>query len=96
MGAAAASVPRHTEQPLSPGDFIGQWMSLIAPAAAAIGPRRRTAPSPEYLTRLEEASIFNSLTNLMTFPFVRAPVEQGRLRLHAAYFDVASGGARDV
>ena len=48
-------------------------------------------PPPEYLTRLEEAAIFNSLANLMTFPFVRAPVEQGRLLLHGAYFDVASG-----
>src|SRR5262245_56635282 len=26
-------------EPLSPGDFIGKWMSLIAPAAAAIGAR---------------------------------------------------------
>ncbi len=83
------------EPPLSAGDFIGQWMSLIAPAAAAIGPPLDSQPPghppPEYLTRLEEAAIFNSLANLMTFPFVRAPVEQGRLLLHGAYFDVASG-----
>ena len=26
-------------EPLSPGDFIGHWMALIAPAAAAVGPR---------------------------------------------------------
>ena len=25
-------------EPLSPSDFIGKWMSMIAPAAAAIGP----------------------------------------------------------
>ena len=25
--------------PLSPGDFIGKWMSLIAPAAERLGPR---------------------------------------------------------
>ena len=25
--------------PLSPGDFIGHWMALIAPAAKAVGPR---------------------------------------------------------
>src|SRR4051794_23987443 len=42
------------EPPLSAGDFIGQWMSLIAPAAAAIGPSA-DRPLPEYLTRLEEA-----------------------------------------
>jgi carbonic anhydrase len=78
------------EPPLSPGDFIGRWMSLIAPAAAALGPPE-DQPSADYLTRLEEASILNSLTNLMSFPFVREPVEQGRLHLHAAYFDVATG-----
>ena len=83
------------EPPLSAGDFIGQWMSLIAPAAATIesplDSQSPGLPPPEYLTRLEEAAIFNSLANLMTFPFVRAPVEQGRLLLHGAYFDVASG-----
>ena len=26
-------------EPLSPGDFIGRWMSLMAPAAAKVGPR---------------------------------------------------------
>ena len=82
------------EPPLSAGDFIGQWMSLIAPAAAIGLPLDSQLPGhppPEYLTRLEEAAIFNSLANLMTFPFVRAPVEQGPLLLHGAYFDVASG-----
>jgi carbonic anhydrase len=78
------------EQPLSSGDFIGEWMSLIEPAAAAIGPLD-DRPLPDYLARLEEAAIFNSLANLMTFPFVRAAVEQSRLRLHGAYFDVATG-----
>ena len=32
------------EPPLSAGDFIGQWMSLIAPAAAAIGPPLDSQP----------------------------------------------------
>jgi carbonic anhydrase len=76
-------------EPLSPGDFIGKWMSMIAPAAAAIGPR---TDSPEtYLTRLEQAAMATTLENLMTFPYVRSQVERGALTLHAAYFDVASG-----
>jgi carbonic anhydrase len=78
------------EPPLSSGDFLGQWMSLIAPAAAALG-SPEDHRLPDYLTRLEAASIFNSLANLMSFPFIRAPVEQDRLHLHAAYFDVATG-----
>lgn len=76
--------------PLSPGDFIGRWMALIAPAAKSIGPRGDMA-MPEYLARLEQASLLKTLDNLMTFPCVRILAERGKLHLHAAYFGVASG-----
>ena len=36
--------------PLSPGDFIGNWMRLMAPAAETVGPQR-ALPWPDYLTR---------------------------------------------
>jgi carbonic anhydrase len=75
---------------LSPGDFIGGWMNLIAPAADRIGPRANTDFS-DYLARLELAAIENSLNNLMTFPCVRILVERGKLQLHGAFFGVASG-----
>jgi carbonic anhydrase len=71
------------------GDFIGRWISLVKPAAQAIGPREQ---SPEtYLTRLEQASAIKSIENLMTFPYVRAGCERGELALHGAYFNVSSG-----
>jgi carbonic anhydrase len=76
--------------PLSPGDFIGKWMSLIAPAAARLG-GRGDAPLAEYLTRLEQASIDNSLGNLLTFPRLRKLIERGHVALHGAYFGVATG-----
>jgi carbonic anhydrase len=75
--------------PLSPGDFIGRWMTLVAPAAERMGPR--TGSLDEYVTRLEFAAIENSLRNLMTFPCVRILTERGRLQLHGAYFGVATG-----
>ncbi|MFE1602668.1 carbonic anhydrase [Methylobacterium sp. ID0610] len=76
--------------PLSPGDFIGRWVSLIAPAAERLGPR----DGPDYLERLEYATVENSLRNLMTFPCVRILVEKGRLQLHGAHFGIASGELR--
>lgn len=76
--------------PLSPGDFIGKWMTLVAPAAARVGPRG-TGDVTDYMTRLELAAVENSLSNLMTFPCVRILVEKGRLSLHGAYFGVATG-----
>src|SRR3954463_2523724 len=55
--------------PLSPGDFIGKWMTLVAPAAERLGPPGGDLAT--YLQRLEWAAIENSLANLMTFPCVR-------------------------
>jgi carbonic anhydrase len=77
-------------EPLSPGDFIGRWMSQIAPAAESLGPRAKD-DGDDYLRRLEFASVELSLKNLMTFPCVRILVERGKLQLHGAYFGVASG-----
>jgi carbonic anhydrase len=76
--------------PLSPGDFIGKWMSLIAPAAEKLGPRG-DAPPADYLARLEQASIANTLDNLLTFPRLRKLIERGRVTVHGAYFAVATG-----
>ena len=75
--------------PLSPGDFIGNWMKLMAPAAEKT-PRGDLSPA-EYLTRLEHANIANSLDNLMTFPRLAKLVEKGKIATHGAYFGVASG-----
>src|SRR5919197_4011010 len=40
--------------PLSPGDFIGRWMNLIAPAAERLGPRQ--GDLADYLAKLELAA----------------------------------------
>ena len=77
------------DAPLSSSDFIGRWMSQIAPAAEEV-----TEPKGEtdsYLRQLEFASVELSLRNLMTFPFVKGAVEKGELSLHGAFFGVASG-----
>jgi carbonic anhydrase len=77
--------------PLSPGDFIGRWMNLMAPAAATVGPPDDGTAWADYLTRLEQANVANSLDNLLTFPRLRKLVEQGEVALHGAYFGVAKG-----
>ncbi|HEY7999638.1 MAG TPA: carbonic anhydrase [Pseudolabrys sp.] len=76
--------------PLTPSDFIGKWMSLMAPAAEKVGPRGGRSPD-EYLTLLEQANVTLSLNNLMTFPRLRNLVERGDVTLHGAYFGVAVG-----
>ena len=76
-------------EPLSPGDFIGNWMKLMAPAADKTP--RSGLSGAEYLVRLEQANIVNSLDNLMTFPRLYKLVERGSVALHGAYFGVATG-----
>lgn len=75
--------------PLSKRDFIGKWMSQIAPVAERVGP-----PTPDkksWIRRLEWAVVDYSLNNLMTFPAVREAVDEGTLTLHGAYFGVGTG-----
>jgi carbonic anhydrase len=78
-------------EPLSPGDFIGKWMKLMAPAMEKIGPRGETEGQGDYLRRLEQANIVNSLDNLMTFPRLAKMIERGDVSIHGAYFGVATG-----
>jgi carbonic anhydrase len=77
-------------EPISPGDFIGRWMSLMAPAAEKVGARGSMSRA-EYLERMEQASVVNTLDNLMTFPRLRKLIERGAVALHGAYFGVAKG-----
>lgn len=78
-------------EPLSPGDFIGNWMKLIEPAAQAIAPKGENEPLDSYLARLEQASVLLTIENLMSFPCVNILAGRGKLQLHAAYFGVAQG-----
>jgi carbonic anhydrase len=77
--------------PLSPGDFIGKWMQLMAPAVRKLGPMGGAESRENYLARLEQANISNSLDNLMTFPLLAKLIDKGKVTTHGAYFGVASG-----
>ena len=76
--------------PLSPGDFIGRWMSMFIKPGEVVEQRDHESMQ-DFVTRIEKAAVFRSLENLMTFPFVRERVENGEMQLHGAYFGVAEG-----
>lgn len=78
------------QEPLSPGDFIGRWMSLLKPAAERISGESGMTRS-ERQTALERISIRHSLANLRSFPYVRNREDEGALTLHGAWFDISSG-----
>ncbi len=68
--------------PLTPSDFIGNWMKLMAPAAARTPPGDCSAE--DYLTSSSRPTVVNSINNLMTFPRVAALINSGALLAHTA------------
>ncbi|WP_136658009.1 carbonic anhydrase [Nitratireductor sp. XY-223] len=87
-GISAALDPN--AEPLSPGDFIGRWMSLLTPVSSEIQQNTLLTPG-ERQTALERISIRNSIANLRTFPCVKILEDKGKLNLHGAWFDISTG-----
>nr|WP_272212954.1 carbonic anhydrase [Marinicella sp. W31]MDC2878886.1 carbonic anhydrase [Marinicella sp. W31] len=77
-------------EPLSPGDFIGKWTTLLKPAATQINANSNMTVG-ERQTSLERISIRNSIANLRSFPNVATAEKQGKLKLCGAWFDISSG-----
>jgi carbonic anhydrase len=79
-----------TAEPLSPGDFIGGWISLLRPALGDI--RCEDASDAAMRQRaLEEAGIRNSIANLASFPCVATLLDRRQIALHGAWFDISAG-----
>ncbi len=73
------------------GRFITKWIALLKGPRGEVLRAHGDAPEAAQQQALEQAGIAHSLDNLLTFPFVQAAVEAGRLTLHGAYFDIATG-----
>ena len=76
--------------PLSPGDFIGKWMNMLA-APAAVVTENQLMTISERQRALERISIRFAVANLRTFPCVQILESKGRLALHGAWFDISTG-----
>jgi len=88
--AFAENAAHPDRPPLSPGDFIGEWIKMIAPAYERIGLPARP-DDPAYLQRLEFESIKQALRHLRDFPMIRDRELRGEIELHGAYFGVMDG-----
>jgi carbonic anhydrase len=74
---------------LSASDFIGKWISLIAPAEALICEDPNETADKQ--RALEFASVRKAIENLRTFPSIRALEEIDEIELHGAWFDISTG-----
>jgi carbonic anhydrase len=69
-------------------DFVAPWMSM----AEAARTRALACETREARQRCAEHEVVKvSLRNLLSFPWIAAPVAAGTLRLHGAWFAIATG-----
>lgn len=87
-GGIAASIAAKAARPV--GQFIAPWVEIAAPARDAVLGNPQIAQT-DWQEAVEHGAVGQSLTNLMSFPFVRAAVEEGRLNLDGAWFSIGRG-----
>ncbi len=90
IGAFRRQMTGEASTPLSPGDFIGKWISLLEPVAENIT-CTGAETAEELQWKLEAESIRRSIAHLKTFPCVSILLEREQLGLHGAWFDISSG-----
>lgn len=69
--------------------FVGRWMDILRPKYDEVS---KLPEGVEQERQLEKLAVMTSLENLMTFPFVAEPVQQGQLTMHGLWTDIGEGG----
>lgn len=81
----------HTPPASNEEDLIAKWLS-IAEDARLKALQQLPGQPPETLNRAcEQAAILVSLSNLMSYPWIKSRVEAGKLLIHGWYFDMING-----
>lgn len=77
------------DSPLSDYDFLFNWVRIAQPAKdAVLASVPRDAPVERVRQLIEQASVVNTVANLMTFDWVVERVKEGSLAIHGWYFDM--------
>ena len=71
--------------------FIDRWMQIAAPAKEDVLARDDLNNINEQIDACEKTAISYSLRNLLTHPWVRERVEQGKLQLVGYYYELHNG-----
>lgn len=72
-------------------EFVADWVKIAEPALNALTALPENAADIDRRRTVEQAAVLVSLSNLLTFPWLREKVEAGTLKLHGWYFDLATG-----
>ena len=80
------SAARQTE-----AQFITNWMSMLDDARKDVIATMATHSPLDQCAALERRAVQTSLANLRTFPCIQILEGRGKVHLHGAHFDIASG-----
>lgn len=69
--------------------FVTHWLEVLEPRVPEV--LDKGLSEQQQLRALEHQAVLLSLDNLMTFPFVKKAVEEGRLELHGIWNDIQGG-----
>lgn len=78
----------HAPQLEEKTSFVGRWMDILRPGYAKV----LDLPEAERVPALEKQAVLTGIENLLSFPFITAAVEEGRLSLHGVWNDIGEGG----
>ena len=87
-GGIAASLAAAADRPV--GQFIAPWVEIASSARDVVLKDPALQPK-DWQEALEHGAVGQSLSNLMTFPFVRSAYERGELNLDGAWFSIGKG-----
>lgn len=89
-GGIRACIDQHAARQTD-ARFVSNWMSILDSARDEVATRLAQRPAPEQCALLEREGLKTSLANLRTFPCIQTLEAKGRIALHAAHFDIATG-----
>ncbi len=73
------------------GEFIGKWVSIVAPARDKVLKEMTDKSPDEQAHACEKEAILVSLNNLLTFPWIKERSASGKLTLHGWYYNIGTG-----
>jgi len=76
--------------------FIDSWMNLAAKAKEEVLARKELATLKQRTDACEKTAVRHSLSNLMTYPWIRERVDAGNLELVGCYYDLRNGELIDL
>lgn len=91
-GGVAGCIKQHQDPSLKEQDkttFVSQWLEVLEPRVPMV--LEKGLDEIHTQRALEHEGILLSLENLITFPFVKEAVDDGKLQLHGIWNDIQGG-----